>query len=231
LKAVLSSDEYYKICGDNHAAWIRHLYASLLGPETVSSGAERRLGKLCDDDRTYRQAVVDHLLTSTQYRIRLVQTCYTNCLGREPLPHEVVHWLGVLQRGASLESLEAQFLASEEYFNRQGGSNRQWLDAVCKYLLATISAQDDGSYLETLEGQKVTRVEIATAILEGMEYRDQVTESICAQYLGRSARPDEATRCLTTPNGETFRTSPPSPWRRGLMRFFGSRRAERARRR
>jgi len=224
LNAVLASREYYKRSGKRDDAWIRSLYVHLLGRDTSGGGTEERFRDLFDDDQAYRQAVVDHLLTSTEYRLQRIHSYYTTYLGRPPLAHENGYWLAMFQRGASQESIQAEFLGSEEYFNNHGADHRQWLDRLYVQVMDKVTTHARDSYLEILDSQTATRVEIATAILESLEYRQRLIESICKKLLGRPATREEAARSLATLHGGVFRDGPASPWRRGLMRVFGRRR-------
>jgi tRNA (mo5U34)-methyltransferase len=227
LSAVLTSREFYRRSGNRDDAWVQRLYACLLSPEAVPTGTEGRMRKLFADDQPYRQAVVDQLLSSTEYRMRRFGSFYTTYLGRVPSSPEVGYWLGTVLRGATLESVQAEFLASEEYFNREGGTNGQWLDGLYRQAQQKASVSERAVYLESLEGRTATRLEIATAFLKSLAYREWLVQSICNAYLGRPASDEEAQRSLTTLDGQTFRTSSASPWRRGLMRVFGGRRPQR----
>src|SRR5581483_4528057 len=175
LSAALTSQEFYRRSGNKDEAWVRRLYACLLGQEAAPAGMEQRIRKLFSDDRAYRQAVMDQLLSSTEYRMHRFGSFYTDYLGRVPSEVELGYWLGTLQRGSTLESIQADFLASEEYFNRQGATNRQWLDGL--YAQAQASGSEVGVYLQALEGRTATRLEIATAFLKSLAYRERLVQS------------------------------------------------------
>jgi tRNA (mo5U34)-methyltransferase len=192
LISVLTSQEYYQKNGNEDRSWVQSLYQCLL--TSAAAAADLPPRKLFDNDRDYRQAVVEHLLTSTEYRVGLVTNYYTTYLGRGTSPGEIGHWLGVLRRGASPEYLQAEFLASDEYFRNQQASNCLWLDQVFTQLLGQPGHPE--LYLDALEAKTATRAGIATAILESLPYRHRLMQTICNTYLGRPSLPQETDHWL-----------------------------------
>jgi tRNA (mo5U34)-methyltransferase len=185
LKGVLTSKEYYQENGNNDQDWVSSLYTRLLSHAARHAEASLPFRKAFDDDLAYRQAVVEHILTSTEYRINLVAVYYALYLGRKPSPDDISHWVAVLMRGASPEYLQAEFLGSDEYFKNQGGSNRRWLDAVYTQLLDKIPASVKEIYQEALDVNLATRAEIVTAIVESLEYRHRLIQKISGAFLNR----------------------------------------------
>ncbi len=181
LSAVLASQEFYQRCGNRDDAWVRHLHTCLLGPGVTRQGpadTEQRLRKLLDDDQAYRQAVLDQLLSCTERRMRCLENFYRAYLQRVPSPGEIGYWLGMLLRGATLESVQAEFIASDEFFSRQGGTNRQWLDGLYGPVKNQVPSQESEVYLQSLEQRTATRSEIATAFLKSFVYQEWLVQSL-----------------------------------------------------
>jgi SAM-dependent methyltransferase len=190
LGDLLTSQEYYQRQGGNDAAWIASLHHRLLGG--AATDVEVSLRRVHGEEINYRRAVIDTLLSSTEYRTHLIATFYTDYLDRTPSPGEVAHWLGVLKRGAAPEVVQAEFLSSGEYFDRHGGTNGPWLEQVCRQLLDTDRTAETDTYLAALDGQLASRTQIVAALLDSLAYRERLLESLCGTYLGRSRTPEEA---------------------------------------
>jgi tRNA (mo5U34)-methyltransferase len=192
LGAILTSSEYYQENGNNDQAWVNSLYACLLDEAAAPSATDLPPRKLFDDDHAYREAVVDHILSSTEYRRRLVAGYYTKYLDRGASRSEIGYWLRLLNRGATPEFIQAEFLASEEYFARHRNKDHLWLDQVCIQLLENPGILDKEAYLEALEAKTATRADVALAILESLEYRQRLMQAIDSSFLGQPISQQEA---------------------------------------
>lgn len=115
LDAFVSSDEYYQQAGGTYAKWLDQLYLDLLGRargtnenaffDALSNGAPR-------------MQVAAAILSSGEYRQRLIGLYYGHYLGRQGGPGELSSWAARLGGGATDEGISAAILASTEYFQR-----------------------------------------------------------------------------------------------------------------
>ena len=181
---ILASKEYFRKSGNSQSAWIGRVCAELLGssmPSTRFDGTQRRF---YEDDASYRQAVVCDILASTEYRTHLVRNHYTTFLGRTPSDIEVMHWVPMLQQGLPVECVSACFLASDEYFNRHGGSSSDWLQHVYEELLGRRPDSNVDGCLDALVENRAKREDIVRGILNSLEYRQRLVERLSRTYLG-----------------------------------------------
>jgi hypothetical protein len=80
--------------------------------------------------------VVRDLLRSEDYRVRRVQRLYQALLHRRARGKELRRALDLLARGGTIEQVEAEVLASDDYFRRRGGgTGAGFLEALSEDLL------------------------------------------------------------------------------------------------
>jgi hypothetical protein len=74
---------------------------------------------------------------------RKIDNWYRQYLGRRPDPTGVVGWTDMFRRGAPDEEVLGGILGSDEYFQRKGGSNREWVRGVYEDLLRRAPTRDE----------------------------------------------------------------------------------------
>ena len=74
-------------------------------------------------------AVASALLNGTEYRTLRIQELYSSVLGRSADAGGLSFWLGYFAAGNTLESMEANFYGSDEYFNTHGATDAGLVDS------------------------------------------------------------------------------------------------------
>lgn len=93
-----------------------------------------------------------------------------------------------MRSGLSDQQLEAQLVASDEFYKTARGTNTAWIDAMDKLLLHSDFAVADSSWIEQLnEGQ--TRLQVAERIAGSAENETQLINDNYFHYLGRTSDP------------------------------------------
>jgi uncharacterized repeat protein (TIGR01451 family) len=188
--AVLASEEYFQKSGSSGASWVQSLYSSLFGRSPDQPGFENTLTGLLAGYASTRGQVSLQIQTSAEYRSLLVDGYYTKFLGRSASPVETDLWASAMQNGRTAEDVLGAIVSSEEYFQRQGGTNAGWLDRVYLDLLGR--GRDPGSdgFLAALNGG-TPRQEVAAALLDSVEYRTRLVGYFYNTDLRRAGSPDE----------------------------------------
>jgi hypothetical protein len=120
ISTLVSSQEYYqnpKLGNSDNSTWLNQAYRDILGRNRDTAGSQSFLNGLNNGSLT-RSQVADALLSSTEYRQRLISQFFGSYLGRTPAAAEVNNYLSAIAAGATDEQLIAQILASNEYFER-----------------------------------------------------------------------------------------------------------------
>jgi tRNA (mo5U34)-methyltransferase len=191
LAKLLASDEYDRLHGDSETGWLASVCRELLGDLRAPVANTLPAHDEFSEPIEYRKAVVDSLLTSKEYRVKMIDDCYKNYLGRGCSTTDADHWLGVLERGYTPEQLAAEFLASDECYRNHECADGKWLDKVAVSLLGQRTASHEVQ-LAALSCGSATRSQIVTAIVESTEYRQHLIRKTCSAILGRSEARDEA---------------------------------------
>jgi len=220
LTGILCSEEYYHQNGCNNGTWYDSLNARLLGfrpPPQVDRQEDTISLRI---DTTHRRTVLRSVFSSSQYRVRLIEGLYADYLERGVSAAETSTWLGVFDQWPSIEFLQAEFLGSDEYFNKQGGSNERWLDHLRSLLLEQAATFDRDSYLSALQMQTMTRVQLALAILESADYRRRLVQKLYLDFLARPASDKEIAHWLNTPEkpGQDVNSDHGATWPRRIWR-------------
>lgn len=110
----LGSPEYFtNMAGGTNANFINQLFSDVLG-RTPSAAESTNFLNLLGSGFS-RSDVALLVLTSSEYRQRLVQSWFTNYLRRSPSSSELANFTGSLNGGALDEQVQAQILGSSEY--------------------------------------------------------------------------------------------------------------------
>jgi glucose/arabinose dehydrogenase len=188
---LLASLEFFENNGNADRPWVDALYTRLLGRPADVDGFNANLAGLLAAYAAPRQAAAQAVLDSDEARDRLVADAYTRFLGRTATAQERAGWVAALQGGATVEQVYAAVVSSEEYFNRQGGTNTAWLDRVYLDLLGRQRGANETRFLDALNNGSLTRTQVATIVLGSLEYRRDLIASYYEGLLGRSGSASE----------------------------------------
>jgi len=98
-----------------NARWITRLYGDLLGRQPDAATLQAFQGEL--DRGAPRAQVATQVVSSTEYRSRVVQELYSTCLYRNAEPAAVSSWAGLIGRIGYL-GVQKGILSSPEYFQK-----------------------------------------------------------------------------------------------------------------
>jgi hypothetical protein len=220
IAALLGTQEYFFDQTDSstglhtNQSWVQSLFTSLQytpGPTAVSTWVNNLLAAY----QPQRQAVINAILTSTEYRTNLITAAYNTYLGRAPSAAELAAGLQQLAAGVTDEQFIANvILGSKEYFNDApsiigvtGTSNTTFVLALYKQILPwfyptlTASSPVVVQWVTQLQQGLLTRAGLALLLLTGPRYRFDATNGLVnrmyVKYLGRSATAAEISAWTT----------------------------------
>jgi hypothetical protein len=123
---------------------------------------------------------------SPEYYNGLVMTYYQDFLGRSAGPGEQSFWAQSLESGVRDEIVLSQILGSNEYFQKAGGTNQDWLNQLYQDLLNRAPDQGgENAWLNALSSG-ATRQQVASLVDMSSEREADVVGAYYQFYLGRS---------------------------------------------
>ncbi len=187
---IVSTDEFYQAHGGTNTSWLNALYQTFLDRSLDPGARTYWLGQLAASDRL----TVAHAIIYSPEAIRtkvagwmksdLGWTATIADLKTIPV---VIQWSNVIAAAGGADSVIHQIiLASSEFYNRSGGTDASWLNAV--YQVALGRPLDSGARTYWL-GQLATgrgRSDIALTILASLEARTFKVATWFHNDLGRS---------------------------------------------
>jgi uncharacterized delta-60 repeat protein len=186
LTAILASGEYFQKHGNTTPTWVMSLYRQLLERPTDTPGVNNALAEVLNGYAAARQTTASTIVGSGEYRGQLVGRYYRQLLGRTASASDRDIWGSLLQSGVTDEQMINGIVSSDEYFQKAGNTNSQWLDRVYLDLLGRPRDPGDQAFLNALNGGSLSRAQAATAILGSGEYRQHLIQTFYTTYLGRS---------------------------------------------
>jgi hypothetical protein len=182
----LQVEELEKRCVLSSAEFVTGLYTNFLHRLPAPSEVQGWVAAL-DTGAASPQQVALSFTTSDEYRSNLIRTDYQVFLQRTPAPQEVAGWLGALQGGLSEEGLQAAFLASDEFFIKQGNDATAWLKAIYQDVLGRpIDPSGQTSFTQALRNG-IPRDAIAFDIVDSPEAHTLMVESAYHDLFKRAA--------------------------------------------
>jgi hypothetical protein len=178
--------------GSLNQNYVTQLYADLLRRQPDPGGLGFWTGLLNQNQATQMQ-VATGFVTSPEFRMLQVRDVYQKFLHRGVDPISLTGWTQYLVQGHTLEQLQAQIVASPEYFQtRAGGNTNNFLPVLIMDTYnrplnqADISRfGNDTDDFDTIEG----RHKVAEQVFATNEYRQGVVQSTFQRYLHRNADP------------------------------------------
>src|SRR5262249_23458812 len=165
LAAVLASREYFQRYAGTDRNWLQGMYTGLLQRQPDPAGFNANFQALVNGYAPAQQAVTAAILSSSEYRARLLRGYYQTYLHRaagQAGEAELRGWVAFLARGGQPEQVVAAFLGSSEYAQTHA-SNTAWLDGVFQDVLGR--GRDPGSQglLDAL-GRGASRTQVAAVV-------------------------------------------------------------------
>jgi hypothetical protein len=121
LVGLAASDEYFtNRGGGTNSGFVSGLYQDLLQRAADPSGLAYWTQQL--NNGVSRATVAQGLVTSTEYRTKLVDGYYQHYLGRNADPSGESYFVGLLNNGGTDESVIVGLVATDEYYGKQQAS-------------------------------------------------------------------------------------------------------------
>lgn len=175
--------------GPSNERWVNQIYIDLLG-RTADAASVSAFSALLISG-TPRTTVALSVLTSVEYRNRLMTSFYATFLHRTPATAELSFWLPAFAANLSDEQIEAQIVASPEYFALSGGTNAGWINRIFNEVLGrTPSAAETATFTGFLGSS--SRATVGLSILKSSEAVNRRVQQYYSQFLHRSATTAEA---------------------------------------
>ena len=138
-----------------------------------------------------RGTFTQQLAHSDEYYHRVIEAAYEHYLGRASDPAGLAAWTFLMRAGLSDEHLEANFLASPEYYLHSGGTNKGWVDGMYRDLLGRgADPSGEAVWVQAL-ASGVTRDQIAYNFAASPEREAIRIRADYSQYLGRAVSAPE----------------------------------------
>jgi hypothetical protein len=167
--------------------YVRQVYADLFHRVPDPTGLETWTQAL--GDGTDRVAVANAITGSREYRARLIAGVYAEMLGRSPEDAGLEAWLAQMQLGLTVPGLEAGFIASDEYYARNGGTPDGWVRGLYRDVLDRSAAEDEVGFWVGRLGAGASRQAVALGFVLSTERLTTVVEGYYQQLLDRGLDP------------------------------------------
>lgn len=184
--------------GPSNDRWINQIYIDLLG-RPADAAALATFGGLLTGG-TPRSTVASSVLTSTEYRTRLLTGFFATFLHRAPSAAEVSFWLPAFAANLTDEQIEAQITASPEYFALAGGTNTGWINRIYNDVLGRSPSAAESSAFAALLGSS-SRTTVGLAILNSSEAITRRVQQYYPRFLRRTATPSETSAFVSAITG------------------------------
>jgi hypothetical protein len=184
--------------GPSNDRWINQIYIDLLGRPADAAGLSTLGGLLTGG--TPRPTVASSVLTSTEYRTRLLTGFFATFLRRIPSAAEVSFWMPAFAASLTDEQIEAQITASPEYFALAGGTNAGWINRIYNDVLGRSPSASESSAFAALLGSS-SRTTVGLAILNSNEAITRRVQQYYPRFLRRTATPSESSAFVSAITG------------------------------
>jgi Domain of unknown function (DUF4214) len=150
-----------------------------------------------------RAAVADAITYSTEYRAGLIRGAYREFLGRDADGTGLSEWLTAMGRGVTIQSMEAGFLASGEYYAQAGGTDAAWVQRLYRHTLGREAAPVEVQAWVDALARGGSRQAVAMGFLVSTERLSTVVSGYYQRLLGRGVDPVGRQQWVTAIQGGT----------------------------
>jgi hypothetical protein len=174
-------------CVPTTAQFVTNLYQDLLGRTPPADQAAYWINVINTRQATPAQ-VAQQFVRSDEFLVNQITIDYQTLLGRTPAGNEVGYWLSVRRAGLTDRQEEVQFLASDEFFLRSGGTPQNWLSSAFVAVLGRppLTAEQN-LYLNQGLTTYTGRLSVANQVEFSLEADARVVDAAFVQMLDRSA--------------------------------------------
>ncbi len=185
LAGVIGSVEYFVTNGNTEFAWTSSLYTKVLGRNASQAELTNLLAAVLNGFSAPRQAAASGIDASVEAETAAVASYYTKFLGRTASPSELTPWVNLILAGRSRAQVIADIVSSPEYFQKQAGTNTQFVNQLYQDLLGRQRAAPETDFIIALTNGSETPLQVATAILHSTEYAQRLVNQFYSTALGR----------------------------------------------
>lgn len=168
--------------------FVRQVYLDLLGRDVDYSGLWTWANALALQG-VPRAAVADAITSSDEYRSLLIRASYPDYLNRPADPGGVTTWLGQLRLGDDIEDIQAAFVASDEFWHRNGATGAGWITGLYRTVLGRSPADVEVRWWLERLASGASRVDVARGFLYSTEHLTTVVDGYYVDLLGRHIDP------------------------------------------
>lgn len=168
-------------------AYVTQVYEDLFGRAPDAGGLATWTAQLAAG--VPYAAVANAITSSTEYRSRLIAGAYTRYLGRAPDASGVQFWLGQMAGGRQIEQIEAGFVASQEFYERGGGTDRGWVTLLYRTVLDRAPSTAEVDWWAGAIGRGMNRGAVALGFLYSTEHLVTVVDGYYVDLLHRHIDP------------------------------------------
>jgi hypothetical protein len=151
--------------------FVTHLYQDVLGRNPEPSGLNLWVTALDNGTLSRGQAAIQ-FVASEEYRMNTIRTYFQAQLNRTPDAAELQFFMNRLRNGETQDALRVTFFGSEEFFNRYGRNNVEFVNQLYSQILGrTATAADVNFWVSVLAQTGGNRQFVATQFLNSREYQ------------------------------------------------------------
>jgi hypothetical protein len=167
-------------------AFVSQVYLDLLKRPVDAAGLAFWSGQL---DNGAPRAIISQALThSDEYFATIIKPAYVTFLGRAADAGGLAYWTSLMHAGLTDEQLEANFIASPEYYAHNGGTDKGWIDGTYVDLLGR-QADISGESFWIMQAGIIGRVGVALGFAKSSESEMRHVEADYMTYLLRPSDP------------------------------------------
>ncbi|MCW2622216.1 MAG: peptidase and chymotrypsin/Hap [Frankiales bacterium] len=168
-------------------SYVTRVYNDLFERNPDAGGLTYWAGRL--DSGTPLSSVCNSITTSTENRRRLATQSYVQFLRREPETAGLNGWVYQLDHGLPQQTMEAGFIASQEYFDASGRDNARWVGRVYDDVLGRPASPGEVTWWTQTLARGASRSAVAVSFVYSTEHLSSVVAGYYADLLHR---PSEA---------------------------------------
>jgi hypothetical protein len=167
-------------------AFVSQVYLDLLKRPVDDAGLAFWSGQL--DNGGQRSLVSQALTHSDEYFATIIKPAYVKFLGRAADAGGIAYWTSLMHAGLTDEQLEANFIASPEYYAHNGGTDKGWIDGTYVDLLGR-QPDASGENFWIMQAGVIGRGGVALGFAKSAESEMRHVEADYMTYLLRSSDP------------------------------------------
>jgi hypothetical protein len=171
---------------DQDKAFVSQVYLDLLKRPVDAAGLAFWSDQLANGRP---RAIISQALThSDEYLATIIKPAYVKFLGRAVDAGGLAFWTGLMRAGLTDEQLEANFIASPEYYAHNGGTDKGWIDGTYVDLLGR-QPDTSGENFWTMQAGVIGRGGVALGFAKSAESEMRHVEADYMTYLLRPSDP------------------------------------------